>query len=114
MNIVLATWYETLPLTKVSGLDAFNVEPAHAVRRLWLATGGDPSKVATLGLEYARHIDVLGGHTKASEAIESADAEMRVWDQAEEVGKQSAIRNFELMMATNDPERRKRITRLPG
>jgi hypothetical protein len=112
MNIVLATWYNTLPMTKVSGLEEFDVRPAHAIRALWKATNGDFTKVSSAGHALARHIEILGGLEKASEALNQASDEMRVWDKAEDSGRQSAIRNFELMMATNDPDRRRRITRI--
>lgn len=79
-------------MEKVSSA-GYEVSEAHAVRRLWLASAGNTTKLHQIDRDDVRKdVSVLGGFEKASQILADRRGQMESWDAGVSLGFEIAVR----------------------
>jgi hypothetical protein len=78
-------------MEKVSSA-GYDVSEAHAVRRLWLASAGNTTKLHQIDRDDVRNdVSALGGFEKASQLLEDQRGVMESWDAGVNLGFEIAV-----------------------
>jgi hypothetical protein len=78
-------------MEKVSSA-GYEVSEAHAIRRLWLASAGNMTKLHQIDRDDVRQdVSVLGGFEKASQILADQRGQMESWDAGVSLGFEIAV-----------------------